>query len=107
MQSVQVVKSSGEDNACFPSPSSDSAPKKESSVESKMIDDKKFFDFVLDCCYAFWKLRLAKEYKENQADVRGFISGIRNYKRELSHMYAEYSSLLEHVNYLLSIGGKN
>ena len=53
MQSDQVVKSSGEDNACFPSPSSDSAPKKESSVESKMIDDKKFFDFVLDCCCAF------------------------------------------------------
>lgn len=60
MQSVQVVKSSGEDNACFPSPSSDSAPKKESSVESKMIDDKKFFDFVLDCCYAFSKIMISE-----------------------------------------------
>lgn len=55
MQSVQVVKSTGEDNTCYTSPSSDSAPKKESSVESKMIDDKKFFDFVLDCCYVHLK----------------------------------------------------
>lgn len=55
VQSVQVVKSTGEDNTCYTSPSSDSAPKKESSVESKMIDDKKFFDFVLDCCYVHLK----------------------------------------------------
>ena len=53
------------------------------------------------------KWRIAKEYKENQVEARGFINGIRNYKKELSHMSAEYSSLLEHVNYLFSIGKKN
>ena len=51
MQSVQVVKTSGEENACFPSTPSDPATEKETSTELKMMDDKKFFDFVLDCIF--------------------------------------------------------
>ena len=51
--------------------------------------------------------RIATEYKENQNDVKNFVTAIHKYKKELSLMARQYSSLLEHVNYLSSICQKS
>ena len=97
VQSVQVVKSLGESKACFESPTDKSSNNSISKQEMKMINDSGFIDFV----------KKSTEYKENQNDVKNFVTAIHKYKKELSLMARQYSSLLEHVNYLSSICQKS